>query len=383
MNIKYLLKHAFSKIKGSECVMSKANKWLAVLCASASAISTVSAYNLFFSSNTADQIRHETAKQEPPNKPCELEKANVDDIISDGFRPERRPGVEPSSDPPPPTGSGSGSISLPSIQKNIDIYHKKSQKLQVEDIIKNKTELNDSDKKVTMPDISIPNLKINDSISGQQSKDFVSCMNEHFAISGKNVRKEYTKSVASRLEFVNRSKKDSSSQHIKNFIQHFNGLILDSETKDFVTMIGGTSFQKGSLNNDVDSQRGQEKSNYQKIREISEQFNALSKDLTQNDAYETININILKKQKLQEGDSAISKSDKEKSNDQKVKDLRNQLSGNACKNTGDSDSLSTDGKALRHSNYSFDDDSSSSNSMFNVETDDINLTMFNHNLKSK
>ncbi len=383
MNIKYLLKHTFSKIKGSECVMSKANKWLAVLCASASAISTVSAYNLFFSSNTADQIRHETAKQEPPNKPCELEKANVDDIISDGFRPERRPGVEPSSDPPPPTGSGSGSISLPSIQKNIDIYHKKSQKLQVEDIIKNKTELNDSDKKVTMPDISIPNLKINDSISGQQSKDFVSCMNEHFAISGKNVRKEYTKSVASRLEFVNRSKKDSSSQHIKNFIQHFNGLILDSETKDFVTMIGGTSFQKGSLNNDVDSQRGQEKSNYQKIREISEQFNALSKDLTQNDAYETININILKKQKLQEGDSAISKSDKEKSNDQKVKDLRNQLSGNACKNTGDSDSLSTDGKALRHSNYSFDDDSSSSNSMFNVETDDINLTMFNHNLKSK
>ena len=361
--------------------MSKANKWLAVLCASASAISTVSVYNSFFSSNTADQISHETAKQEPPNKPCELENTDADAIISDFFRPEHRPGVKP-----PPRGGG-GDIALPLIKRNIDICRKKSQKLQIEDIIKNELEPNNSDKKVNMPDIPIPNLKINYSILGQQSKDFVSYMNEHFAISGKKVRKEYAESVASRLEFVNHSKKDSTSQHIKDFSQHFNNLIPDSETKDFVTIMGGTNFQKGIVDNDIInniiSQRGEEKSNYQKIREISEQFDALSKDLMQNDTYDSINIDILKKQKLQESDSETSKIAKEKSNDQKVKDLRNQLSGNACKNTGDSDSLSTDGKALRHSNYSFDDDNSSSSSMLNVKTDDVILTIFNHDLRPK
>ena len=371
--------------------MSKANKWLAVLCASASAISTVSAYNLFFSSNTADQNRHETAKQEPPNKPCELENANVDDIISDSFRPERPPSVRPDDPPPPPPPGGGGGISLPPIEENIYIYLEKSQKLQIEDIIDNKTEQDDSNKKVTIPDVSIPNLKINNNILEQQSKDFVSCMNERFAIYGKKARKDYTKSVASRLEFVNNSKKNLSSQSIKGFSQQFNSLIPDSETRDFVTMIGGTSFQKGSVDNDaitnIISKHCQEKSNNQKIREISEQFNALSKDLTQNNTYDTINISILKKQKLKENDFATSKSNEEKSNTQRVKELKNQLSGsaktstkgyghhqkNACKSTGDSDSLSTDGKALNYNNYSFDDDSSSSNSVLNVKTDDLNI----------
>ena len=384
---KIFVKHTFSKIKESECVMSKANKWLAVLCASASAISTVSAYNLFFSSNTADQIRHETANQEPPNKPCELENTNADEIIPDSFRPQCHPGVGPSDPPPTPRRGGSRGIFLHSIKKNIDIYRKKSQKLQVENIIKDKPEPNDSDKKVTMPDISDPSLKMNNDIFEQQPKDFVSCMNEHFTISGKKVRKEYAKSVASRLEFVSHSKKDSSSQHIKDFSQQFNSLFPDSETKDFVAMIGGTSFQKVSVDNHVInstvSERGEEKSNYQKIREINEQFNALSKDLTQIHTYDTININILKKQKLQESYYETSKSDKEKSNNQKLRELRNQLSENACESNGDSDSLSTDDRVLKHSNYSFDDDNISSNSMFNMETDDVDLTIFKHNLKSK
>lgn len=382
VNVKYLLKHTFSKIKGSECIMSKAKKWLAILCVSVSAISSVSAYNLFFSSNTAGQGRLETANQEPPNKPCELENANIDDIISDSFRPKHRPGIKPP--PPAPTPPHTveqwkRGVAFPSVEKNIDIYRKKSQKLQVEDIVKNKPEPNDSDKKVTIPDISIPNLKINNDILGQQPKDFISCLNERFTISEKKIQKEYTKSVASRLEFVNDSKKDSASQHIKDFSQQFNSLIPDSETKDFVTIIGGTSFQKNSLDNDVVSQRVQEQSNYQKIREISEQFNVISKDLTQNDTYAAINIDILKKQTLQESDSTTSKSEKEKSNYQKIKDLKNQLSGVAKasdshkKNIGSSDSLSTDGRALKHSNYSFDDDNSSLNNIFNVENEDVNI----------
>ena len=426
--------------------MLKANKWLAVLCASASAISTVSAYNLFFSSNTADQSRHETAKQKPPNKTCELENANVDDIISDSSRPKFHPGVKPDDPPPPPprvVKQWKRGVALPSIEENIDIYLKRSQKLPIEDIINNNSKQDDSNKKVAMPDISAPNLKINNNVLEQQSKDFVSCMNERFTIFGKKVRKDYIKSVAGRLEFVDNSKKNLSSQSIKDFSQQFNSLIPDSETKDFVTMFGGTSFQKGSLDNDAindivskhyqersnnqkireiseqfnalskdstqnnafntininilkkqkfqeadfaSSKSDQEKSNNQKIREVSEQFNALSKDLTQNDAFDTININILKKQKFQEADFASSKSDEEKSNNQEVKELKNQLSGfaktskkgyvhhqkDACKSTG-SDSLSTDDRAFKHFNYSFDDDSSSSNDMFSVPTYNVNI----------
>ena len=371
--------------------MLKINKWLAILCASASAVSAISAHNWFFSSDTAGQKKHEMIEKEPSNKTCELENADVDDIILNPFMPY---------DPPPPpfsvplkkyeVDSEDGSITWPLMKENIDIHLKKSKNLQIENSINNKNKTNNNSAKINIPDITNSNPKISGYDLNPQSKDFVSYMNSRFTISGKNLRKNRVESIVNRIEFLNGSEKKSPEQNIKDFSQQFNGLIPDSTTKDFITMVGGNSFQKYSITNAVStsiiSESGAKKSNYQKVLEISEQFNALANDLPQDNISDNININTLKKQILKEDDSSNSQKDEGKTNDQKIKELKDQLSGLAktsaqkydqhrkdtCKNTNRDSSASGDCEALKHPNYSIDDNSSS-NSVFNVDTANVNI----------